>query len=264
MVSLTINGKVVQAEEGEFLLSVIKRMGIEIPALCHHEAVEPYGGCRLCTVEITKEDWDGWKNYVTACLYPVAQDLIVNTHSDKVIELRKSLMDLFLARNPETPLIQQMAAEYGLTKTSFEEVPEPNDCILCNICVRVCDEMGFAAISSVNRGHGKEIAPPLDQPPPDCTGCLACAQSCPTDYIKYKDEGTKRTIWNKEFELLTCGKTGVPTITKEFADYLVKHRDIPEDYFKVYDQAHRDETAATMGRITRWSADTEQKKETAS
>ncbi|MDX9857253.1 MAG: 2Fe-2S iron-sulfur cluster-binding protein [candidate division Zixibacteria bacterium] len=259
MVTLTINGKVVQAEKGEYLLAVIRRMGIDVPALCHHEAVEPYGGCRLCMVEITKESWNGWKNHVTACLYPAEQDLIVSTHSDTIIELRKSLLDLFLARNPHTPLIQKLAAEHGLTKTTFEVVPEPNDCILCGICTRVCDEMGFSAISMVNRGHGREVAPPLHQPPPACVGCLACAQACPTRYIKYEDNGATRKIWDRTFELLTCEKTGRPTITREFAEYLSEHRDLPKEYFRVNDESHRGELVSTMAAITRWSV-TEEKK----
>lgn len=253
MVRLTINGKVVDAHDGEYLLAVIRRLHIDIPTLCHHEAVEPYGGCRLCMVEITKADWKGWKNHVTACLYPVEDGLIVSTHADKIVELRRSLLDLYLARNPDTPLIQQLAADYGLTKTSFETVPEPNDCILCSICTRVCDQMGFHAISMVNRGHGKEVAPPLHQPPPDCVGCLACAQACPTNYIPFEDTGTTRKIWGREFELLTCEKTGRPTITRAFAEYLSAHRDIPAEYFSKGDEAHRAETVATMGKIAQWS-----------
>jgi NADH dehydrogenase/NADH:ubiquinone oxidoreductase subunit G len=249
---MTINGKIAKANEGEYLLAVIRRMGLDVPALCHHEAVEPYGGCRLCTVEITKDEWDGWKNHVTSCLYPVEEGLIVTTDSPKVIELRKNLMDLYLARNPNTPLIQKLAAEHGLTRTTFEAVPESDDCILCSICTRVCDEMGFSAISMVNRGHGKEVAPPLKEPPPDCVGCLACAQACPTGFIPFKDEGTSRTIWDKKFELLTCEKTGRPTITREFAEYLQKHRDIPAEYFSQANEAHRTDLASTMGRIAQW------------
>jgi NADH dehydrogenase/NADH:ubiquinone oxidoreductase subunit G len=252
MVTLTINGKLARAEEGEMLLAVIRRQGIDIPAVCHHDAVEPYGACRLCMVEITKEEWNGWKNHVTSCLYPVEEGLIVNTHTEKLQELRRTLVDLMLARNPDTPLIQQLAAEYGLTHTSYEPVPEPNDCILCGICTRICDEMGFHAISSVNRGHGKEIAPPLHEPPPDCVGCLACALNCPTNFIKFTDRGKTRTIWDKEFELLTCEKTGRPGITREFAEYLIKHRGIPEDYFKIDDESHRKELALSMGKITNW------------
>ncbi len=257
MVTLTINGKVVRAEEGEMLLAVIKRQGIDIPALCQHDAVEPYGACRLCMVEITKESWNGWKNHVTSCLYPVEQDLIVNTHSETVQELRRTILDMMLARNPETPLIQQLAADHGVTKTSFEPVPEPNDCILCGICTRICDTMGFHAISSVNRGHGKEIAPPLHQPPPDCVGCLACALNCPTNFIKFTDNGRERVIWDKKFELILCEKTGQAGITREFADYLIRHRDIPPEYFKVNDESHRKELAATMGAISQWGQEEE-------
>ncbi len=252
MVTLTINGKVVQAEEGEMLLTVIRRQNVDIPALCDHEAVEPYGACRLCMVEITKDAWDGWKNHVTSCLYPVEQDLIVSTHTPKVLELRKTLMDLYLARHPETPLVQKLAAEYGLTKTSYEEVPEPNDCILCALCTRVCDHMGFHAISMVNRGHGKEVAPPLHKAPPDCVGCLACAQVCPTQYIKFEDDGDTRKIWDKSFDLIKCSRTGQPSITREFADFLIEHRNIPKEYFDEGDEAHRKETAMRMGAITQW------------
>ncbi|RKX25064.1 MAG: hypothetical protein DRP45_06775 [Candidatus Zixiibacteriota bacterium] len=252
MVSLTINGKLTTASKDEMLLSVIRRQGIEIPALCHHEAVEPCGSCRLCTVEITRPEWDGWKKHVTSCLYPVEEGLIVSTHTEDVIELRKTVLDLYLARSPKAKLIQDMAAEYGIMHTSYEEVPDGDDCILCALCTRVCDQMGFHAISSVGRGHGKEIAPPLNEPPPDCVGCTSCAQVCPTNFIKFIDKGNKRTIWGRKFELIKCETTGEYTITKEFAKHLSKNRDIPEDYFKRNDLAHREELAKTMGKIAIW------------
>jgi bidirectional [NiFe] hydrogenase diaphorase subunit len=100
MVTMTINGKRVQAQEGEMLLAVLRRLQIEVPALCHHEAVEPFGACRLCTVEITKKSWNGWKNHVTSCLYPVEEGLIVQTHSSEVVEIRRNILDLLLASSP--------------------------------------------------------------------------------------------------------------------------------------------------------------------
>lgn len=257
MVNLTVNGRVVQANEGEMLLAVLRREGINVPAMCEHQAVEPFGACRLCTVEITKSEWKGWKNYVTSCLYPVADGLIVQTDSEPVIELRKTLLDLQLARHPNTPLIQQMAAEYGVLHTSYEEVPEGDDCILCGLCTRICDRMGFAAISTVGRGHGKRVAPPLDEPPPDCIGCLACAQTCPTSFIKYIDDGRRREIWGKKFEMIACKRCGKPTLTKDFARNLADSRSIPYEYFEVCDDCHRKEIAATMGRITNWSREEE-------
>lgn len=242
-----------RAEKGEMLLAVLRREKIDIPATCNHEAVEAFGACRLCTVEITRDEWKGWKNYVTSCLYPVEAGLIVRTHSDTVIELRRTLLDLQLARHPRTPLIQQMAAEYGVLKTSYEEAPDGDDCILCALCTRVCDAMGFRAISTVGRGHGKRVAPPLDQPPPDCVGCLACAQICPTGFITYKEFGAGREIWGKQFQMVTCTRCGAPTITREFADNLAARREIPREYFDVCDACHRAELAGTMGRIAQWN-----------
>jgi len=252
MVNLTINGRIVQAKEGEMLLTVLRREKIDVPALCHHDAVEPFGACRLCTVEITKEDWNGHSNYVTSCLYPVEEGLIVSTHSPKVNELRKTILDLFLARHPNSPEVRQLAADYGVLKTSYETVVDGNNCILCGICTRICDAMGFHAISTVGRGHGKEVAPPLHQVPPDCVGCLACAKNCPTHYIEYIFDNNYLTIWDKKFELMTCSRCGKKTITKEFAEYLSKNRDIPISYFEICDECHRKELAATMGQITSW------------
>ena len=252
MIHITINGKVVQAQEGEMLLAVIRREQIDIPTLCHHEAVEPSGACRLCMVEITKPEWDGWCDYVTSCLYPAADGLIVNTHAPKVNELRSSILDLYLARHPKSPEIRQLAAEYGVLKTQFEEIVDGNNCILCGICTRICDTMGFHAISMVGRGHGKEVAPPLNMAPEACVGCLSCAKNCPTNYIEYNMSNGGLTIWEKDFEMIACKECGKTTITKEFAEYLSKNRDIPYDYFEKCDECHRKELATTMGRISNW------------
>lgn len=252
MVSITINGKIVQAEKGEMLLKVLKREQIDVPALCNHEAVAPHGSCRLCMVEITKQEWNGWSDYVTSCFYPVSEGLIVQTHSNKVNELRRTVLDLFLARHPNSPEIRQLAAEYGVLHTSYETVVDGNNCILCAVCTRICDTMGFHAISTVGRGHGKEVAPPLDMTPAACTGCLSCAKNCPTNYIEFKQNGTKLEIWGKKFDLIACKQCGKTTVTKEFAEYLSKNRDIPFEYFELCDECHRKELTKTMGRITNW------------
>jgi NADH dehydrogenase/NADH:ubiquinone oxidoreductase subunit G len=244
MIKLTINGRTVEAREGEMLLTVIRRQGIEIPALCHHDAVEPFGACRLCTVEITKPSWQGWKNYVTSCLYPVEEGLVVETHSPEVMDIRRTLVDLQLAANPGASAIVKLADEMGLRETSFEIVPDADECILCGLCTRICDELGFSAISTVNRGHGKEVAPPLDEPPPDCVGCLACAHLCPTDFIKFTDTPETRTIWGKEFRMVTCETCGRPlNITPEMVDHYSKVSGLGKDYFTQCPQCKRKHTA---------------------
>lgn len=245
MVTLTINGNTVQATEGEMLLDVIRRIGIEVPALCHHEAVEPFGSCRLCTVEITRESWNGWKNYVTSCLYPVEEGLQVTTHSGEVEEIRRTLIDLYLARSPEASAIIDLGEQYGLVESTYPVTPDADNCILCGLCTRICDHLGFSAISTAGRGHGKVIAPPLDEPPPDCVGCLACAHICPTDFITFESRGVKRQIWGKQFELLKCRSCGKSlNITQEMVTQFAAKSGLDEDYFTECPECKRKKTAA--------------------
>ena len=252
MVNIIINGKVVRAEKGEMLLKVLKREKIDIPSLCNHEAVKPFGACRLCMVEITKTEWDGWCDYVTSCFYPVAEGLIVNTHAPKVNELRKTILELYLSRHPKSNEIQELAAEYGVMQSSFEIIVDGDNCILCGLCTRICDQMGFKAISTVGRGHGKEVAPPLNMEPADCVGCLSCAKNCPTNFIEFTIGKGKLKIWGKKFKMVACTECGKETVTKEFAQYLSDNRDIPFEYFEKCDECHRKELSKTMGRLANW------------
>lgn len=258
MITLTINGKVVQAEKDEILLKVINREGIDVPALCQHDAVEAFGACRLCMVEITKPGWDGWCDYVTSCLYPVTEGLIVNTHATKVVELRKSIVDLFLARHPNSEVIKKLAAEFGVLRTTYEVVVDGNNCILCALCTRICDAMGFEAISTIGRGHGKEVAPPLNMAPAACTGCLSCAKNCPTDYIEYTIQNGEMEIWGKKFEMIACKECGKEIVTKDFATHLNEKRNIQMDYYDYCDACHRNQLAGTMGKLANWEREAKQ------
>jgi NADH dehydrogenase/NADH:ubiquinone oxidoreductase subunit G len=182
-------------------------------------------------------------------LYPVEEGLIVNTHTEEVTEMRKTILDLYLARCPNSDVIQKMAEEYGIYKTSYLTIPDGDNCIMCYACTRICEVLGKSAISAVMRGHNKVIAPPFGEEPPDCIGCLSCAHICPTDVIPWRDENGTRIIWNKKFELIACKKCGRKTITREFADYLMEKREIPEEYFETCDECKRVETARKMGEL---------------
>jgi NADH dehydrogenase/NADH:ubiquinone oxidoreductase subunit G len=251
MVEITINGKIVKATAGEMLLDVLRREEIDVPALCDHKAIEPAGNCRLCMVEITRESWDGWKKYVTSCLYPVEEGLKVTTHSDELLEIRKNLLDLQLARSPESELVQKLAAEHGLHKSSFPTVPEPDNCIMCYACTRICETLGKSAIAAVMRGHEKVIAAPFGEEPPDCIGCLSCAHICPTDFIKWEDKDGQRTIWNKTFELIKCKQCGSDIITRDFADYIIEKRGLSVENFEICDACKRRNTAMKMGEVVK-------------
>ncbi|MGI5920783.1 MAG: 4Fe-4S dicluster-binding protein, partial [Syntrophomonadaceae bacterium] len=109
--------------------------------------------------------------------------------------------------------------EYGCTDNALQG--DPNErCILCRLCAYACEEMGTSAISAIMRGTEKRIATPYDEASATCIGCGACAEICPTGAIEMVEEGGKRTIWNKTFELVTCSRCGETFATREQIDYV--------------------------------------------
>lgn len=243
-----INGKKLAAEEGETILAVARRNGIEIPTLCHHEALEPVGACRLCMVEITHESWGGWKGLVTACLYPVEEGLEVTTDNEAVHRHRQTVLDLLLARCPDSKVIRDLAAEHGEI-TSYEEWVDGSKCIMCYLCVRACEAMGRSAISAVNRGTTKEIAPPFHARADACIGCGSCAAVCPTGHIEMTDTETTRRIWDREFEFVLCEGCGAPTITVEHRDYVVSKGEVPAGYYDKCSACKKKELAGHFDRV---------------
>jgi heterodisulfide reductase subunit A len=183
MVTFTIDGKIVEAEEGQTILQVARENNIEIPTLCYHEALEPYGACRLCLVEITAGER---KRLITACTYPVEQGIEVRTNSEEIIESRKMSVELLLARCPNVEVIQDLARDFGIEKPRFKL--EDDDCILCGLCVRICEErMGVSAISLTGRGINVKVDTPFHIQSDVCMACGACAFICPTGAIKLED-----------------------------------------------------------------------------
>jgi coenzyme F420-reducing hydrogenase beta subunit len=168
------------AEEGSAtILQAARLAGIYIPTLCHHPSLEAYGSCRLCTVQIVK---NGRKKLVTACNYPLEDGLIVNTCTQEIMEIRRMIMELLLARCPQEKRLQEMAGEYGIIKPRF--LPQDKNCILCGLCYRVCEELvGVAAINAQNRGVTRDVDTPYGQLSEECIACGACALVCPTNSI---------------------------------------------------------------------------------
>ncbi len=173
---LDIDGKEVEAAEGMTILEAAQSAGIDIPTLCHHEKLEPYGGCRVCIVEA---EVNGRTKLVTACVYPVEQNLAVRTRSEKVDRIRKMVLQLLLSHAPDSEQLQNLAKEYGANKDRFEK--EASFCIHCGLCVRYCAEVKKKnAVGFINRGAKREINFIPEIASRECWNCKECFPLCPT------------------------------------------------------------------------------------
>lgn len=195
-VTLEIDSREVKAEEGSTILDAAKSVGIQIPTLCYHPALAPFGACRMCSVEIASR---GRKRLVTSCNYPVEKGLVVETKSPAVIKTRKAISELLLARCPNSKLIQDMAREYGVEKPRFTPRNKDEKCILCGLCARICEErIGVSAINFVGRGVDRKVQTPFQQTNDVnldvCLACGSCATVCPTGAIKVTDLTSKKPI----------------------------------------------------------------------
>jgi NADH dehydrogenase/NADH:ubiquinone oxidoreductase subunit G len=181
VIELRIDGKKVAARQGDSLLDVARREGFDIPTLCQHEALTPYGACRICLVEVTKPGRTG--RITTACNHPALPNLDVDLETERVVKVRRLALELLLAHAPDASGIKDLARRYGVESTRFERVDAPKDCILCGLCERVCREVvGVCAFSLCGRGNRRMIGPPFGRDVL-CIGCGACEALCPTGVL---------------------------------------------------------------------------------
>jgi bidirectional [NiFe] hydrogenase diaphorase subunit len=180
-VSITINGKTVAAKEGEYVIEAAGRNGFHIPSLCRHEALSPHGSCRLCLVEI---EADGRKRIATSCNYPLRGGEKITTENEKILRLRRMVIELLLPMAPESKVLLALARRHGIGRSRFGAGAERIDCILCGLCVRACRELaGACAIDFSARGSRRLLVTPYREETDDCIACGACAEVCPTETI---------------------------------------------------------------------------------
>lgn len=179
-IQFEIDGKKVKAKQGMTVLEAAQGAGISIPTLCHHEKLEPFGGCRLCIVEVEVK---GWTKLVVSCVYLAENDIIVRTRSEKVDRIRKTILELLMAHAPDSPQLVELAKEYGADANRFEK--DPSFCIHCGLCVRYCAEVAQKhALGFVDRGIRKEISFIPEIAARECNDCKECFPLCPTSYLQ--------------------------------------------------------------------------------
>ncbi len=231
MIKLTIDSVECQAEEGETVLQVAKRNNIKIPTLCHHPAIPPYSACRVCIVEVKQ----GNRTRITAsCSLPVSEGMEVLTGSERVLRSRKVLLELYLARCPDSEDLKEFASELGVDTTRFTSYREVDDkCILCGLCVNVCRESGNTTLGFIGRGDKRKIGTPFDEASAHCLTCGACEFVCPTGRIDLSEISSRKPIPIKgKFDEGLCQRgaidipfpqaiPNVPMIDRESCNYFI-------------------------------------------
>lgn len=253
MVHITINGRVLEVEEGANVLDAALENGIYIPHLCHHKDLSPLGSCRMCIVEV-----EGQKGVTTSCTLKAYEGLHIRTESEEIKRLRMLALELLLAGHPEDcstcpkygscelqTLIQYIGPKTGRMKMrakGFKQIDDNplmlqdmNRCILCGRCVRACNELRGVKVlqyqkkdmeTFVGALHGKLL---MDA---DCRFCTACAEVCPTGTIRDKwQEGHE--AWKKEDKVVPCQFT------------CPAHTDVPR-YVRYVKEGNYDAAAAVV------------------
>ncbi|MGB8648237.1 MAG: 2Fe-2S iron-sulfur cluster-binding protein [Anaerolineae bacterium] len=211
MVNLIIDDRPITAEHGETILQAARENGIAIPTLCYHEAVEPYAACRLCVVELVGARGS---KLVAACTQPCEEGMTVRTSSQPVQASRRITAELLMATGAHLPLVQAIAGAMGVQ--SVRHTLPPDDCILCGLCVRACDQLvGAHAISLIQRGLNKRYAAPFEITSAACIGCATCVLICPTGAITLADIAPAP---HSAHDARTCRICGEQTLPVHFAD----------------------------------------------
>ena len=208
MIHVFINGLEVSVEKGTTLLEAARFMGFPIPTLCYMDGLSPYGACRLCVVEIG----EGSKaKLVSSCTYRAEEGLKVRTASSRVITARKMILELLLASCPQSKTIQDLAASYEIRQQRFKQ--EHEDCILCGLCVRMCEQQMMAkAIGFRGRGEKRSLGTPFDKTSAVCRQCGACMYVCPACQLRCTYTTPEKAICGG------CANLSPPCVEKEKFD----------------------------------------------
>ena len=197
MINLTIDGKELELAESTTILKAARMLGIQIPTLCHHDLLTPSGACRICLVEVATTMAPDRTRLLPSCASPAEDGMVVKTATPRVQESRRFVLELMLARCPDSAEMKRIAATLGvpvekpadldIVGTYLLTLPkgdEDTNCIRCGLCVRACAEIPMRnALSFSRRGRKRRVISPFEKVAESCIGCGSCAHVCPTKTI---------------------------------------------------------------------------------
>ena len=233
MINITINNKHIAAPPESTILQAARSAGIHIPVLCEFPALETVGACRICLVEAENSP-----KLLAACTTPVAEGMIIHTHSPKVLETRRTILELMVSKHPldcfsctsnGSCLLQDLCYELGITKSPYSNpsddthsyplddsnpfiLRDRNKCVLCGRCVRVCDSHArYHAVDYIGRGKNTTVDPsPCDElDHSDCVFCGQCVQVCPVGALANKPAMGQGRAWETRVVKTICAYCGV-------------------------------------------------------
>jgi len=229
-IRLNIDGREVKAEGGITIFQAAKRAGIRIPHLCYQEDLTPTAACRLCVVEI-----EGARTLVASCAYPAANNMVVQTNTERVRNARKLAVEFLLSDHPYDCMtceksgsckLEKYAYEFGIRQSRFEgeshhyvsRAANPfferdyNKCILCGRCVTVCHELQYCeAVDYSKRGFATKISASFDRPMQEtpCVFCGNCVSVCPVGALSEKAGRFQGREWELTRVSTICSYCGV-------------------------------------------------------
>lgn len=229
-IQVTIDGITGSVPAGTTILRAAEALGVKIPTLCDHPALEPIGACRICLVEVEKQ-----RGLQPACTFPASAGMVVHTNTPQVREARRFVLELLLSDHPLDCMtceaageceLQNLAYEYGVRESRFAgeqhkwEITDANPfilrdynkCILCRRCVRACQEInGVEAIGMINRGFDTKIGTAFDGDLEEspCEFCGMCVATCPTGALVPKQSIGRGRTWETRKVTTICPYCGV-------------------------------------------------------
>lgn len=237
--TIEVNNIPIKAHKGETILQALQRNGIQVPTLCYMAGKLPTGACRMCVVEV-----EGYPGLIPSCSHPVEDWMKIQTHSPRVIQARKAVIELLLASHPDDCFycvrngnceLQRYAEELNIRerkypsrshpatidKSSYSITRDPAKCILCGRCIRICDEViGVSTLEYMRRGNSMYIGTTLDKPMniSNCIDCGQCVVACPTGALYERDDtdSVHKALYDKDTKVIALidATTGISVAEK--------------------------------------------------